>query len=335
MNGVMKTQSEYYNDSTNYTGVSGSINNKFVIEDIYDLLSTRNNDSLYFELACDIDFNEHPTYKFGVSENIFGKNKQNSSSHLYGNNHTIRNLVIKDSSSIVFSAIYVENLILENLIFINSTNAVLFRNTSGNSGISSECKATNIHIGCYMFNSATSCIFNPDVKHTSWTDCSFNIKGLTTDGLNITQGSATNILRCHINVDIKTMSDMCIYISNVQTYLDNVYITGSIKQIGTACMFDDGTNNFMTNGCLENSYIAVNAICETDGFTGYRIAGVTSTTVSFIDKELVQNLIETEIQNLHYLTTDECKDPEYLLSINFPVVYSDLNNGDINGMDYN
>lgn len=312
MNGVLKSQAEYYNDSVTYTGNAGSTTNMYVIEDVYDLCAAKIQSS-YYELVNDIDFNDHDTYKYGVDSLIFGNTKSSYVCYLYGNNHKIRNLIIKNSSALAIFGGIISDIIFENLIVIDSTGGHLFYNYYSNT-------IKNVRIGGYLFNSASSVILSGN--NTSFADCSFNLKGLTTDGINL-YGSGLNAIsrtytRCHINCDITTTYADCMYLNFA--ILQDSYITGVIKQIGDL-LYDDTnkTNRYIFAGTLQNSYVAVKATCETEEFTGY-IVSLTANAVSFMDKKLVPIVEETAIDNWFYLTTEQATDPEYLLSINFPVV---------------
>ena len=307
--GVLKSQAEYYNDNITYTGDAGSETNMYVIEDVYDLCAATAQ-TYYYTLVDDIDFNDHDTYRYGVDDLIFGGG--GNICYLRGGNRKIRNLIIKNSAAAgIFRHASVSDVIFENLVVINSTAARLFDSYR-------SIDITNVRIGGYMFNSASSVVLYG--TGINFADCSFNLKGLTTDGIH---GNATGaaksrtFTRCHINCDITTTSTECINFDYCDVY--DSYITGRIKQIGTE--FASGTRNkFIGNGSYYNSYFAVEATCDTDGFTGYDTPYLIAGTVCFMDKDLVPDIETGVISNFYYLTEEQAKDPEYLLSINFPVV---------------
>lgn len=310
-NGVLITQAEFYEDSEKYTGDAGSATNMYVIQDVYDLCAATIQ-SCHYELVDNIDFNDHDTYRYGVSNLIFGVTGSYICS-LHGNNYKIRNLIIKNSSESrgIFSGT-ISDVIFENLVVINSTTAHLFYSFRAGMIVS------NVRIGGYLFNSASSVVLYG--ANINFTDCSFNLKGLTTDGIyGNTTGAASSrtFTRCHINCDITTTSTECINFDYCDVY--DSYITGRIKQIGTG--FANGTRNkFIGNGSYYNSYFAVEATCDTDGFTGYDTPYLIAGTVCFMDKDLVPDIETGVVSNFYYLTEEQAKDPEYLLSINFPVV---------------
>lgn len=309
-NGVLRSQAEYYGDDVKYTGNVGSETNMYVIEDVYDLCASTIQSS-HYELVNDVDFNDHDTYKYGVNTTIFGVPNRYAC-FLYGNNHKIRNLIIKDAATSIFGIHSASDIIFENLIVINSTSARLF------SCFYTDSEVKNIKIGGYLFNSASGCILTGDA--VLFTDCSFNLKGLTTDGIYMWGSQSTNKYnRCHINCDISTSSNICMNLKFSR--LQDTYITGKIKQIGTSFTNSDKTNNYIEAGTFLNSYVAVESVCETSEFGGYVISSTTSAeSVSFMDKSLVPEITERSINNFYYLTTEQATDPDYLLSINFPVV---------------
>lgn len=312
-NGVLKSQAEYYDDSDKYTGSAGSKTNKYVIEDVFDFCCTINS-VCYFEMVNDIDFNDHPDYRYGVNKTIFGGSNLNMYYYLDGNNHKIRNLVIKNSTAEIFHIAEICNVSFENLIFMGTTSGLLFTQNYGNSGIASTCTAANVQIGCYMFDSASSVLFNSTIKKVVWKNCSFNIRGKTTDGCNVSgYNNSTIYSNCHIHVDIETNNIGCINAKSI--IFDSSYITGKIKTSYGSGALVLGGSGFT----LKNSYFAVEMSNADDLPLGISTSFTVAST-SFIDKDLIQNFSISDINNFYYLTTDQAKDRDYLLSINFPVI---------------
>lgn len=318
-NGILKSQAEYYQDDVTYTGNPGTTTNKYVIEDVFDLCTTSTSggsSNPYFEMVADVDFNDHPDYKFGVNKIIFGGG-QNGYFYLEGNGHRIRNLVIKNSTATIFNVDSISNVRFENLVLIGTTSGALCRRLSGNVGVESVCDATSVSIGCYIFDSASTVIFDNNTKKVMWNNCSFNIKGKTTDGCNLDGGSGshtTTYTNCHINIDITTSSATCISTKNM--IFDNSYITGIIKTTDESNVF-----GFNGNGStLKNSYFAVSIIAD-DAIDVQVNPWAIVSSVSFVDVDLLPDkFVEHGIDNLYYLTTEQATDPDYLLSIGFPVV---------------
>lgn len=283
MNGVLKSQAEYYGDSTNYTGAAGSSTNKWVIEDVFDLVAASGSEK-YYELVNDIDFNDHPTYKFGI-ENSIG-----SYMRLYGNNHKIRNVLIKNTDA--FDVYVVKDLILENVIIFSSEYGLFSIRDNGS-------LLKNVRVGAYFSETSLTKIFNAS-RTVSCEACTFNYKGVVNS---LGFSSYATYKNCHINLDIKNINT-AVTTMNLRTLTDS-YVTGKIVNTG-----GDLTLSGTLNG---NSYFAVN-------YTGAGVfsSSLTGNSMSFVDKDLIQNAGElTDTSNIKYLTTAQATDPEYLSSIGF------------------
>lgn len=318
-NGVLKSQAEYYQDSTTYTGDPGTSTNKYVIEDVYDLCSSELGASVHAELVADIDFNSHDTYKLGVSSTVIGKSGQNTSmASLDGRGHKIRNLVLKNLTTYAVSAYKVSNIVFENLVFMGTTSGKLFTNNSGNFNVSSKCAVDNVGIGCYMYDSSAAALFCCEgYKIATWANCSFNVNGKTTDGCNVryaSYDSSQKLDMCHINLDIQTVGGTCIDLGSYCS-IKSSYFTGKIHQIG------DAVSYFVDGGKFNNSYIAVSATNEVPDFSGYNMNFQEVSAASFVDTDLISvSEGQSPPTNMYYLTTSQAKDPDYLSSIGFPVV---------------
>lgn len=286
MNGTMKSQAEYYGDSTKYTGSAGSITNKWVIEDVFDLVKA-NGFEEYYELVNDIDFNDHPTYKFEITNQI------GSYMRLYGNNHKIRNILIKNKNA--FDVYTVRDLIFENVI-IFSSNYGLFEIRDNGSLLK------NVRVGVYFTRVPLTNVIS-GIRSVSCESCTFNYCGIV-NSLNFF--NLATYKNCHINLDIKN-TDTSVTTMDLSTLIDS-YITGKIVNAG---------GNLTLSGTLDgNSYFAVN-------YTGGGVfnSSLTGEGISFVDKDLIQNAGElTDTSNIKYLTTTQATDPEYLSSIGFVVI---------------
>ena len=287
MNGTMKSQAEYYGDSTKYTGAAGSSTNKWVIEDVFDLVAASGSEK-YYELVNDIDFNDHPTYKFGITSSI------GSYMRLYGNNHKIRNILIKNSN--VFDVYSVRDLIFENVVIFSSEYGLFSIRESGS-------LLRNVRIGVYFSGASLTKIFNGS-RTASCEGCTFNYKG-TVNSLDFSDYATYK--NCHINLDIKNTNTI-VTTMNLRTLTDS-YVTGKIVNT-------DG-GNFNLSGTLNgNSYFAVNYAS-----TGVLNSSLNGNSISFVDKDLIQNPGQlTDTSNIKYLTTAQATDPEYLSSIGFVTI---------------
>lgn len=302
-NGIMVDEATYYGDSEKYTGTSGSITNQWCVEDCYDFLAIvqGGTDTCYYKLVKDIDFNTHPTYRYGfINQAIMSRSASYYHIYIDGNGHNICNIILKNYTSTTFMYITrISNVNFVNVVCLSCTISGLYYGF-----VRGTCQ--NCNFGIYMSSSRTNMIFNSGTK----SDCTFNIKGSTTDGINFCKETLT---RCHINLDISTDSMYMITgQSNSENFvLDNSYVTGEIK-----------TSNvepyLFCYATLANSYVALKI--NTDGNTIHPFNGLYVSSVSFVDVDLLPKLRQTAATNLYYLTTAQAQDPSYLQSIGFPSV---------------
>lgn len=316
-NGTMKTEAEYYNDTEKYTGDVGSSTNRLVIEDFYDLNSIKGHlASLYYVMVNDINLSDYDDYKFGISDKIVNNGYTNPL-YIDGSGHKIQNLFIKNSSVDIFDNTdgWLKNITFENLIVMGTTGPIFNMDLIG------------CNIGAFLFNSSSVSIFSDkstnSTPQTNRTDCTFNVKGVSTDGLLL----KADYTRCHINIDITTTgksirSENKPDSTDTDYYstLDNCYITGKYNSSDNLRSTDHYVIEYLI---LKNSYFAVE-MTYPNFILGYTSPAVSSTVIatstSFINKELIPYLNYTEIANFYQLTTAECQDQELLLSCGFPVI---------------
>lgn len=335
MNGIIRSQAEYYGDSEKYTDDAGTSTNKWVIEDVFDFVASNTcPEEQYFEMVNDIDFNDHPTYRFGIEESIFGASdgsNQTSGSTTYfvraphmlleGNGHKIRNVILKTKGFLI-SAYTIQNIVFENLILMNTTdNSISSVFLLGVYGAAPTIN--NLKIGCYLFDSKLDPLFGRGSESCTFNNCTINIKGKVYAGtFDIGQNKTGRKLnKCHINLDLKALN----YNSTLGKFyyeMIDSYITGKIIQDISG---HDTTERELTfPNLMQNSFIAVNVDFPNGGtlkigHSGYSVINITGG--SFIDKDLLPEITtNTTTENLYLLTTEQATDPEYLLSIGFPVV---------------
>lgn len=298
-NGVLVDEATYYNDPETYTGNSGNETNQWCIEDVYDFLTLRAtaSDRTYYKLINDINFNDHPTYKYGFYEESITGNS-NSNIYLDGAGHNIYNAIFYNYTSITpwFYIGKFENTNFVNMILINCT--------SSSEIISGPLY--NCNFGVFLSNSSIVKLFYNNTKQ----DCTFNIEGKSLEGIYLAR---CTLNRCHINVDIETSNQYLISASSFpyQYTLSNSYITGKIKTTasGAPYLFDYGV--------LSNSYVALEV--ETDSET-INVGSISVTNSSFVDTDLMPKLQTGSPANLYRLTTEQAKNAEYLQSIGFLAV---------------
>lgn len=305
-NGVIKCQSEYYNDPVTYTGDPGSATNKAVIEDVYDLVAWSNvidqNGAYdrhynYGIIINDINFNDHSTYKYGIPADVYAIldcSFRGWGGELDGGGHTIYNMVVKQHNSSVIVGTY-KNIKFKNVIAINQSYKI-FSGTF-----------TNCDMAVFCSNSKPG-----DLVSGSFTNSTFLFKGLCSTSL-FKLSASTTFLRCEINFDIQISNPTGWQIGgpdrDTRITLDNTAIIGRVTG-------NSYPNVYLTGVNLTNSYIALNTNI-TFSYTGDNSDGVYATSCSFIDKTIMANVPESPPANLYYLTTEQAQSPSYLLNIGF------------------
>jgi hypothetical protein len=303
-NGILVDEATYFNDSETYTGNSGSETNKYVIEDVYDLIASdnTNNDSHCFRLVNDIDMRDHPTYKNGFSNNTV---TTHNSGIFDGDGHSIKNLVLNSCGYDTFYFKIIQNTDFINLVMISCTDNPIAANRR-DGGYFKNC-----NFGIYVSNCKYTPLYNQRIY-----DCCFNIKGVLTDGIEFYDTPI--IRRTHINLDVTINSTHVIGISNNSYTLENCYFTGKIKNLTTLY-----SENALNNAKFSNSYIAVeyDGAVRDDAIGTMYIRGT-----GFIDKELwCKNGFTGLNENpgtgkVVPVTTAQAQDADYLNSIGFAVV---------------
>lgn len=274
----------------------------YLVEDVYDFCAINNSKTYsgnYFKLTADIDFNNHETYKYGISAMIFNRD----SIIFDGDGHEIRNMILTGTTSKLIAKEF------SNISFVNIIlNAIQSRIVQIRAATFNNCQ-----FGYYSGNSSFGCIFSIPATGT-FNDCTFNISGSTYD-------DAMNCIlnRCHIHFNnfICGLITSCMFrnddtVTSKVTF-NNTYMTGKITASGANFQYIFyGYENMIFN----NSYVACEIINATNG-AKYISAGTCSMkSTCFIDTTLAQ--ISTNYPNgWKFLTTEQCKDNSYLQSIGF------------------
>lgn len=281
---------------------SGTQIDPYLVEDVYDFLAI---DSMYhnpyYKLVNDIDFNNHETYKYGISTTLFS-----GETYVDGDGHEVRNMILTGTDS---------KIIAKEIMNVSFANIIL----NGIQGGNAQIKAStfkNCQFGYFSGNSSLACIFSLSSTGT-FNDCTFNISGST---YNNTMWCTFN--RCHIhfnNFIIKSSSIAALFMHNesassAKVIFNNTYMTGKINALCSnlqAIFYGYGNMTF------NNSYFACDLTTDkTTLVTVISTASMTSTC--FIDNTLAHNKIKTDnTYGWYVLTTEQCKDNAYLQSIGF------------------
>lgn len=189
MNGILKTQAEYYNDPVTYTGEGGTETNKAVIEDIFDLCAWHNilttqpetyaitSHKQYAVMVNDVNFNNHPTMKFGITDDTLLDMTFNSQyGELDGQGHTIFNMVVNSntptsSTNGIISRGTIINTNFKNMVVVTSRTTnyrVIRRMTFINCNFSVYLSVREF--GIFVDNAS-------DTNKVTISDCTFNFTG--------------------------------------------------------------------------------------------------------------------------------------------------------------
>lgn len=312
-NGNMKSQSQYYGDSK-YTGVVGSPTNMYVIEDIYDFLNLRSNNSLvYYDLVNDLDFNSHESLRLGITGPIH-TTSLNLNAHIYANGHKIKNIYAKATNGgFKLSQI---SLHFYDAIFTN----FIIRDFSDNAYLLDGGQTFNrCKIGFYLVNTRVCRVLsdhaNDPAARVKFTDCVVTLKGVLNVGVPLT-GLYADLIRTKFIFDLSLSNQVGRnlqlggYNSKTRFRMEDSALTGSIVTAGDSAGFE------LSYADMNNSYIAVSS---NEGFTVSH-SGCSFTGASYIDEELLgSNIKESSLvtAGFYKLTTADAKSLTYLQNIGF------------------
>lgn len=317
MNGTMVDAATYFEDTTTYTGLKGSETNPYCVEDCFDFLAMEDiyietneeSDITYCMLVKDIDFNDHPTYKYGFNDTNYISRGANL--RLLGNNKELRNIIMKHPNKTfhLFYFNYVSKLKMVNIINMGS-GCLLIR-----SDLFEDCS-----ISLYIVKPATESWLSYSTN--LWKNCSINIKGVSSGSFFIEQPYLEN---SHMNLDvtiINNSSGSSLFIFRSSPRFINSYITGKLK-IKTEVTYADNYIFYnLSNNTVKNSYFAL----EIEGRNSedeIKLMKGTNYSISdnlVIDSSLIPNLTVPVTRNVNLLTTEQMKDSAYLTEIGFIVV---------------
>ena len=275
----------------------------YLVEDVYDFLAI---DSAYhnpyYKLVNDIDFNDHETYKYGISTTLFS-----GETYVDGDGHEVRNMILSGTSSKITAKEF------KNISF---SNIILNTIQKGAVGQIKASTFNNCRFGYYSSNSNLACIFS--IGFGTFNDCTFNIAGSTY--IHTMMNCTFNRCHIHFNNFIHTSNASFIIscdenVSSSKVVFNNTYITGEIDVKNgpyTNYIFYGETSKVTLN----NSYVA----CKiTTNYDYIRIMSNTAnmTSTCFADKTLISKVKTDNTYRWYLLTTEQCKNNAYLQSIGF------------------
>lgn len=308
---------------------TGTQTDPYVIMTAAELCSMKENggSEIYFKLGTDIDFNGTPYAEHfeGITLNC---------AELDGGGHCIRNIVSQsgDKKPSVFytiprgndKKIEIKNLRLENVHLKGELTHVFCMNTYNN--VYTYLKLYNcvflLNITQYSSISASttgsSCMNNEYIRKPEAELCTFCFKSVFKVPRAFI-GDMT-VKRCHIHLDSYIDEAMpTVYNGGgliAHSRFADSYITGKVR-------YGEGNPNgyrYVCSQCgdFDNTYFALNV---ENGKKLYWDANFI--TVCFYDKDLIPNAINThsyinsKVEKLLALTTEQCKNAEYLISVGF------------------
>ena len=333
-NGNMVGCHEYYTSmgktevASRYSGIAGTTTNPYAVEDVFDLQNVigEANNKVSFVLVNDVDYNDHPTRKYGMSSGYLWNDTSVSWGYSFsgkdpitGKNHEIRNIIVLSRfvSTNAYQGSYISN--------INFVNMIL-KDVGFNSISFWHAEISNCNFSLMFINSSPGRFFKSD----KYTDCSFNIYGSNDSSsstedytFNLGTGEDSAKTRCHFNFNgfIYTCSGSSIFLfwaqgNRYNAVVHDCYFTGSIKLKGHS----SGANvRMITNIKLYNSYFAISLSSISGGTLGDCLFESPVST-SFIDKDVLGLTISDSSSTLAQLTTTQAQSYDYLNEIGFPVV---------------
>ena len=343
-NGNMVGCHEYYTSigetavASRYSGNAGTTTNPYAVEDVFDLQKVYNRtgggNNASFVLVKDVDYNDHPIKKYGISSGyLWGDVSTNypytfsGKDPLTGENHEIRNLIVLSNTVTCGLGTSAQNSKIKNINFVN----MILKDTTYNSNSSyylwNKVPISNCNFSIMFINSSFGQFFG---YSCNFTDCSFNIYGTNYVGSDVRTtylfigNSNTVLTRCHFNFNnfiITRIGSPTSYIfvgqqENAPTPVKDCYFTGTI--------FIKNSSNYNVDIAwavsLYSSYIALTFSGE--GGLGNIIMTTNAESISFIDTDILGTTITSGAggANLAKLTTAQAKSYSYVSGIGFPVI---------------
>ena len=273
---------------------TGTEQDPYLVKTVNDFMSLDGKTG-YAKLNNDIDFNDHPTLKYGINFVAHA-----GSLHFDGNKKQIRNLVFKDfngssnGSALEFGWMY--DTYFVNMVCINCND------TSGSYYPLINIKNENIH------NSFNMMIMSP-VRFSAhiprnMNECVFNFSLQGWE--NKLSWEWIKITRSKINMDVSMWG---VIFENAE--FDTCIITGNVmNHNGDGKVFDEGK---ITNCEFRFKTLNDNLVL--------RRYNPNAIGINIFDNELmkISDAQSAGIANMKFLTSEQMKDNSYLQSIGFPV----------------
>lgn len=289
---------------------TGTQTDPYIIMDYTDLCNMKGGNSTYYKLGADIDFSQ--TDRKSDADSIIVSFKE-----LDGDGHTISNYFGRRSSSTSYNSMFkytsassgtIKNVNFTGIYFAGGVTCLI--DMSGNSNI---VYLKNCRIATKINDTAQAgyAFFNK----VSVTDCEILIEGSSDYTKLITTAESTGCL-FRLNLTFLNKNTGAALLTIFSGNIAFCGITGELHNLS-----ETGAKYRFTTNTVSNSYFAINfdnvgTFAMNDDFKG----------INFYDKEIMSNLVEKipSSDNFYALTTAQCKNAEYLQSINFPCISGDI-----------
>ena len=267
-----------------------------------------NDSNAYFKLMNDLDVNDSEWASNWTQATVDFK-------EFDGNGHEIRNIVMSDmqDNTTKGGILYTGSSGFDRLITIKNTKFVnvVMQGTAGsffgypgyNTYTSVDFIRCDFSISCDLTNVSSDRLLISHLRLSAKLDqCTISVVGncgRIHDNYTITERESTN---CMWNLDINAKNSLLFgshYIKNS--------VRGKINFLSTS--------NTIFNRGPSQCYVA----CEITSSSAVKFSNNNPTSTCFYDQELA-GITMTAQTNVHALTTEQCKDKDYLNSIGFLVV---------------
>lgn len=282
---------------------TGTADDPYVVDNIADFRSACLKVDAYIELSSDIDCNDDET----MSDNFNGL-----SVYCYkidGKGYSIRNIYTtpnSTSSAFIFMvnrlAGGICNLNFEN-VFFNSTSCS-FINSLNNSSVkfyncnfSGIINTSNLYAFCNYYIKAEKCTFN------------FNVISSRSLGVIFSYLKAES---CEFRLKMYSIKRCVTTAGTIASQADNSYVVGSWE-------FQEEDTSTSKTSLFSHSNLSYVAMSIKNAGTNI-LFSASSDLTCFYDNDLLDNSEILEQDNVYALTTEQCKNRDYLNSIGFTVV---------------
>lgn len=283
---------------------TGTADDPYVVDNIADFRSACLKSDVYIELSSDIDCNDNET----TSDNF---NTLSIYCHkIDGKSYSIRNIytaIDRNKSAFEFMSgritggIY--NLNFEN-VFFNSTSCSFIDSLKNSSVKFYNCNFSGI------INTSNSYAFCNNI--ISAEKCTFNFKVISSRSLGVVF-SCLKAESCEFRLKMYSIKRCTSTSGTIASQADNSYVVGSWDFQEE----DTSTSKTTLFTYSNHSYVAMSM---KNAGTNIFFSTSSDPLTCFYDNDLLENSEISEQNNIYALTTEQCKNRDYLNSIGFTVV---------------